>query len=296
MARERGIEWLGPPVKTIQHKTRWKCKNGHVWFATYATLYQHKDRDTSGCRQCYEDSMRFTDNDYHNLASENGFIWLGPSVKKNLHKTKWKCKNGHIFISTYSNIQIGNGCIYCRNDNLRLCPGDYYKLAEKRGYKWLGPEVKRTCELTTWECPCGNIWEANYNNISRGRSCPRCKLVINGAQVSVAQVELAKLVKGTLNYKVNNRYIDILVIKSGVKIAIEYDTWYWHGHRIKEDKQRANEIIKNGYKFISIKSNTKLPTVKQINNAIEKLLNGLDYLEIILSDWGKGNLAIDVIK
>lgn len=292
LAQEKGIKWLGPEVKNNQTKTQWQCKSGHIWWATYATVYQK----VMGCRQCYEDSMRHTDEDYYQLALENGFEWLGPSVKKNIHKTKWCCKNGHIFSSTYSSIQLGNGCMRCRDDRLRLKPEDYHNLAISRGYQWLGPFVERNIEPTQWQCSCGNIWMASYNNISRGRSCPKCRNMVNGAQASQAQIDLALMIGGELNYPVNNRHIDVLIVRDGIKIAIEYDTWYWHGHKQDEDRTRGREIIDAGYKLLSIKSNAKLPTMQQLNDAIQLLLNGKDYLEIILDDWGKGNLAIDMLK
>jgi len=51
---------------------------------------------------------------------------------------------------------------------------DYELLAESRGFRWLGPEVRTTKTLTTWECPKGHQWQAIYNNIQQGRDCPRC--------------------------------------------------------------------------------------------------------------------------
>lgn len=291
LADKKGIKWLGPWVKNNQTKTHWECKEGHKWQATYASIYQKG----MGCRQCYENSLRLTDDDYHNLARDNEFQWLGPQVKKNTQKTHWRCVKGHIFENTYSSIQMGHGCIQCRNDKLRLTPADYRNLAYARGYKWLGPQVQRNYNLTKWQCYCGNVWEANYNNISRGRSCPKCRNVINGAQVSEAQIKLSHMVSGELNYRIEDYYADVLVIRDGKKIAIEYDTWYWHGHKVEEDKRRAKEIIKAGYKVLSIKSNVQLPDDTQLDTAIEILLEGKDYLEIILEDWGKGSLAIDVL-
>lgn len=53
-------------------------------------------------------------------------------------------------------------------------PEDYEELAATRGFHWLGPEVRTTKTLTTWECPNGHQWQAIYNNIQQGRDCPYC--------------------------------------------------------------------------------------------------------------------------
>ena len=53
-------------------------------------------------------------------------------------------------------------------------PEDYLLLAANRGFRWLGPEVRTTKTLTTWECPKGHQWRAIYNNIQQGRDCPFC--------------------------------------------------------------------------------------------------------------------------
>lgn len=59
-------------------------------------------------------------------------------------------------------------------DHKKRLPDDYHTLAESRGFRWLGPEVRTTKTLTTWECPKGHQWKAIYNNIQQGRDCPFC--------------------------------------------------------------------------------------------------------------------------
>lgn len=60
------------------------------------------------------------------------------------------------------------------NNRKKKQPEDYELLAESRGFRWLGPEVRTTKTLTTWECPKGHQWQAIYNNIQQGRDCPHC--------------------------------------------------------------------------------------------------------------------------
>lgn len=57
---------------------------------------------------------------------------------------------------------------------IRKTPADYHELARKRGFKWIGPEVKFITVNTWWECSEGHRWYARYNNIRHGTGCPEC--------------------------------------------------------------------------------------------------------------------------
>jgi hypothetical protein len=56
----------------------------------------------------------------------------------------------------------------------RKTPADYHALAEKRGFRWLGPEVPNIQTKTRWEYEEGHQWEAIYSSIQRGTGCPFC--------------------------------------------------------------------------------------------------------------------------
>lgn len=121
---------------------------------------------------------RKTANDYHDLAQDRGFCWLGPEVPNAHVKTEWECPLGHHWMSNYNNIQKGTGCPACATartaDQLRKKPEDYRSLAERRGFHWLGPPMRRVTEKTNWQCEQGHHWEACYSKIQQGRGCPIC--------------------------------------------------------------------------------------------------------------------------
>lgn len=71
-----------------------------------------------------------------------------------------------------------------------------------------------------------------------------------------------------LNYQYKNYSIDIAIQK--LKIAIEFDGYYWHKGREEIDRKRQEELEKDGWKFIRYR---KLPNDNQLN----KDLLGLDY-------------------
>lgn len=172
IAQKRNFKWLGPTVLNVYAKTGWECDNGHQW----ATCYNKLQRG-SGCPVCAikkrADSHRKKPKDYHVLANEYGFRWLGPKVLGTHINTNWECGRGHQWGACYSNIKQGYGCPHCAG-NVQKAPEDYHALAKEWGFKWLGPTVFNANTKTTWECHLGHQWESIYNSISHGYGCPYC--------------------------------------------------------------------------------------------------------------------------
>jgi hypothetical protein len=111
--------------------------------------------------------------DYIALAKERGFRWIGPKVLSVHKKTTWQCKDGHQWQARFNDIYNGSGCPYC-SGKVRKNPADYHKLAKKRGFRWLGPEVPNTRTKTTWQCAKNHDWESRFYNIAQGQGCPYC--------------------------------------------------------------------------------------------------------------------------
>lgn len=131
--------------------------------------------------------------------------------------------------------------------------------------------------------PAGILIES----VSSGRGEPRnIPDMENGRRVSVAQRKVAELVDGSLNYKCQKYFIDVAVFIDGIKVAIEYDSWYHHSE--DNNIQRDLTLWRNDWRVIHIKANGKVPTKRQLNNAIERAVRGLVTQEIVLADWGKG--------
>ena len=87
-------------------------------------------------------------------------------------------------------------------------------------------------------------------------------------------------------YKKSKITIDITIPE--YKIAIEYDEWYWHGHKQKKDKLRLAKIRRLGWKTLQIKASDNLPTALQIEHAINDLIFGAKQRTITLDGWGHG--------
>jgi len=106
--------------------------------------------------------------DYHALAAQRGMKWHGPYVGKVVSPITWECAKGHRFEMPFYQLErVGYGCPRCSC----VQPEEYHALAAKRGFVWLGPEVRTTLVKTWWQCSEGHKWEATYNAL---KGCPTC--------------------------------------------------------------------------------------------------------------------------
>lgn len=146
------------------------------------------------------------------------------------------------------------------------------------------------------KCDCGNTKEVNSNHLRRKIdpviSCGLCVNHYNGIKYSNVQKNLQNMIKHSImNFKIGKYYVDLALIED--KIFIEYDSWYWHSHKIEFDKYRIKQIKKQGWKGLIIKGNRSLPTQKQINSSIQKLkTTNKTHIVVKLKDWGSGSTRI----
>ena len=286
LATEFNLIWLGPEVQGNKDKTNWRCSQGHDFARTYNAVEKQR-----GCSICGLERLRqFSKNrakqpnDYHALAARRGLVWLGPEVPDSNSKTNWRASCGHEWASTYGVIQSGAGlCPHCK-PNAAKTAGDYADLAREREFIWIGPYPKNTTTKTTWQCLQGHVFQAKYASV-RLYGCPLCDNRLNGNYISSQQVAIHAMLGGEMNRRVWRYSIDIALEVSGVNIAIEYDSAYWHEGREGEDKRRDDYLIAHDYRVLHIRSGHLLPTRAQLNAAIQELLNGATYAEIILDDW-----------
>jgi very-short-patch-repair endonuclease len=283
VAQSQGFEWVGEFPFSVQQKTLWRCPSGHEWMATYTVI-----RRGHGCPYCSGNAGR-TPDDYHQIANSRSYKWHGPLPPSTHDASEWECVNGHRWWAAYNNIQRGTSCPHCydavRSQHSRLPESDYIALASTCGLEWLGPYPNNIASKTTWRCQQGHTFERIYNSMRKIRTCPHCHDYVNGYKVSKQQRKLAEMLSGELNKRVGRYVVDVALEIDGVKIAIEYDSRYWHTGNEDHDAKRDALFISQGWRVLHVKSNTQLPTLEQLNAAIALLLAGDTYAEIILPDW-----------
>lgn len=280
LASEKGLEWIGILPRNVGVKTEWKCCNEHIYIATYTAV-----RLGGGCTHCSGRAKK-TREDYLALASKHGFELMEQGIPKSVHSnTRWRCKNGHIWNTSYRTISKGARCLHC-GKSAPKDRNDYITLAQKSGIEWIGELPPNVHTNTRWRCVKGHGWSACYHGIRKGTRCPRCANMVNGVMASRIQVNIAKMLglENNVNYPVGNRRIDIAIPEH--RIGIEYDAWYWHKDKLDRDKQRVEELLARGWRILAIKSNYMIPPKAEIEAHLGRLVN-TNYVELIMEDWGR---------
>ena len=75
--------------------------------------------------------------------------------------------------------------------------------------------------------------------------------------------------------------MDCLLIINNIKIDVEYDGWYWHKNTQEKDKRRNYWLIKQGYKVLRIRALEAIPSIEQLKDGIEFLINSNHHLYYI---------------
>lgn len=250
LALARGFTWLGPEVGGVDIKTSWQCPQGHSWDARYHNIKQGK-----GCPHCANKFPKVPQ-DYHDLASARGFVWLGPEVATVMDKTLWQCTLGHQWQARYNNIQQCDSCPYCSGKSPKV-PQDYHDLAKARGFAWLGPKVKSVLFKTQWQCNRGHQWKAIYNSVQQGKGCPRCS-----KQISKPEIQLREAInfvypdtQGNARKLLETWRFELDIYVPSLRKAVEYDGWA-HTYYLKSvarDARKDEECIKAGIKLLRVK-------------------------------------------
>lgn len=282
LAKSRGFKWVGVFPKTAQYKTWWECDKGHRWKQAYRVIY-----NGNGCPYC-ACQVKKLKKDYHELAKSRSFKWIGEVLPKDTNtKTWWKCEKGHEWKTTYGHIRSCIGCPYC-SGNAKKTKADYSGLAKKYGFEWFGHTLPKNNSIKTWwKCKNDHVWKTTYSKVQQGQRCPHCKNMINGVLTSKPQIKLNSLLCGSLNYPEGRYRIDVAIMRRSQKIAVEYDCQYWHKGREEQDAKRDMFLVSRGWKILHIKSNTLLPSKKQIKNIVINSLvetNNCIY-NLYLEDW-----------
>jgi very-short-patch-repair endonuclease/rubrerythrin len=279
IVKNRGIVWIGEELpRTTKIDTRWLCLGcGNVWETKYNEIHNLR-----GCPVCGGNIPK-TEKDYHELAESRGFKWVGPFPKSTHVPTLWECEYGDRWEAHYNSIQQGNGCPICSN-RVSKTESDYHVLAEYRGLKWIGSFPKTTHYKTWWECD-NHKFKISYNNVQASWGYSKHSDMVNGSLVSKPQRKLNSILHGSLNYPEGKYRIDVAIMRSSQKIAVEYDCCYWHKGNENYDAERDKYLISKGWKVLHVKSRNLIPNKKQLKNKINKLLFEKNIVNMFLEDW-----------
>ena len=114
IAKERGGECLSTEYINANTKLRWRCIEGHEWESPPSRIIH----GSNWCPHC-AGNVRLTIEDMQRIAIDRGGVCLSTEYINNVIKLKWRCKLGHEWKNTPSNIKRGQWCPHCAG-NVKL--------------------------------------------------------------------------------------------------------------------------------------------------------------------------------
>jgi len=167
VAKSRCGELLSRKYYGSKVKLKWKCKKGHIWEATPASV-----KNKRWCPAC-GGTKKLTLQHAIKLGKEKNGKCLSKVYVNSKSKLEWQCDKGHIWNASYSNVQNGKWCPFCigRGKTVECLQ----KLAQKRNGKLLSTEYKNSFTKYKWQCSKGHIWNSTFGHMMRdGCWCPYC--------------------------------------------------------------------------------------------------------------------------
>lgn len=189
--------------------------------------------------------------------TKNGDLQPKDCYPKGSQKVWWKCKQcGHEWPAFIHSRANGCGCPVCGEEK-KL--NSYKKgIVKKRGSlvdrfpdlasEWnynknhpLTPHqfTAFSTKKVWWICIYQHEWPAMIHNRSRGKGCPKCRAKYSKKQIQI-YCELKTIFPDILFEKEPER-IDMYI--ENYKIAIEYDGYFRHKGREKEDLIKSQKLL-----------------------------------------------------
>ena len=289
-------------------KVWWKCGKGHEWKAMIRSR-----SDGRGCPYC---SGRHAVSGINDLQTVNPALATEWNYERNSglmpmdvlpnsnKKVWWKCSKGHEWQSTVANRNNGNGCPYClgryavkgENDLQTVNPA----IAKEWNYEKnddLKPEefTANSNKDVWWKCSKGHEWHASIANRNKGNGCPVCN---SERKTSFPEYALAYYLKRSgldvvHSYRAKGYELDIYI--PSLKIAIEYDGYYWHKNRMRKDIEKNYKCKKDGIKLYRLREGLPPLNDSSIDYIVQENKKNLSkVLEAILSEIIGDCISVDM--
>lgn len=122
--------------------------------------------------------------DLKKIAEDRGGYCLSKKYKGSSSNLSWKCKEGHVWQATPSNIKKGTWCTICIKKANGIKARKYSIdqldiIAKEKGGRCLSSEYVNNKAKLKFECPKGHIFEKVLRQILLGEWCPECGGKIN---------------------------------------------------------------------------------------------------------------------
>lgn len=107
------------------------------------------------------------------LAAIHGGNCLSKQYFNLRTKLQWQCSEQHVWEAPPDSIKSGSWCPACAG-RPKLTIDDMKDVSRSHGGKCLSKRYVNAHTHLKWRCKEGHEWQATYNNIGKGKWCPRC--------------------------------------------------------------------------------------------------------------------------
>ncbi len=221
-------------------------------------------------------------------------------------KVWWKCSKGHEWQTYIKARNIGIGCPYCSgryaikgvNDLQTINPilAKEWDFGKNSGLK-SGDVLPNSRKKVWWKCSKGHEWQARIDSRNRGTGCPICNSERNTSFPEYALLFYFQKYgfEKIHSYKEKGYELDIYI--PSLKIAIEYDGYYWHKGKVKDDLQKNHKCVIDGIKLYRIREGLPSLNDSSIDFFVQKNQEDLSsVIEMLLIDIIGTDVAIDLKK
>jgi hypothetical protein len=105
---------------------------------------------------------------------------LSAFYKNGKTNLEWSCKNGHIWIASFTNMRCNDSwCKKCMENSRKLSIEDMIDLATKKGGKCLSINYENSRSKIQWQCSKGHIFYKLANDVRQGGWCRQCVIEEN---------------------------------------------------------------------------------------------------------------------
>ena len=249
-----------------ERKAWWKCKKSHNWQATIASRNQGK-----GCPYCANRKVLIG---YNDLQTAN------PSLSKEWHyennqgltpmditsnsdkKVWWRCNEGHEWQARIADRSKGNGCPYCAGKKVLVGYNDLNTVNIELAKEW---NYEKNNSLTPmdvtansdkkvwWKCSKGHEWVAKIYSRSNGSGCPACSSEKHTSFPEYAMIYYLQKQGLDVIHSSKKHGYELDVYIPSLKIAIEYDGYYWHKDKVPLDLEKNRKCKNDGIKLYRIR-------------------------------------------
>lgn len=221
-------------------------------------------------------------------------------------KVWWKCSKGHEWLAAVNNRNSGRNCPYCSGKKVLKGYNDLKTvnpvLAEEWNYEKNGDLIPENFTVNSnkkvwWKCKKGHEWQTSIAHRNNGSNCPFC---LSERHTSFPEYAfLYYLQKHGLEtihlYKERGYELDIYIPSK--KVAIEYDGYYWHRNKTKEDLAKNYKCREEGIKLYRIREGLPLLNDSSVDYIVQRNQNDLSkVLEQVLSVITESSVVIDLQK